>query len=333
MKKKEIYNDEIDLIDIFLVIKQNFLKIIFITLVPTILISIYLLNKSEDQILYDTRTEIEAISTFDLSEYKNYNLYANEIIVNDQTKKLNKSQIYFSNLNDDLNGEDYILFNKDYLLNLFLDKLKDREIFTQAIKKFSYINRENFNTEQEYDIAVKKLANKIKIVAKKNIQSKNSLMWGLEFESESVSKWESFLIFVEKETNDQVREYINQTFNSLIENQDRIKKFKIEDLKIEISNTKNDSNLKEQLLKNIELLIKDKKLKRLQDFFNLTPATDTNKFYAAKMAIYSTTYKNKAKILPKTKIVLSTAIFFFILGIIYTLISNSIKNRSKKYKS
>ena len=75
---------------------------------------------------------------------------------------------------------------------------------------------------------------------------------------------------------------MNKSFKNLIINEERLKKYQIEDLEIEILNSETDLKLKQKLLKNKQILIQDKKTERLEDLFQATPVLNPNKFYAAK---------------------------------------------------
>ena len=88
---------------------------------------------------------------------------------------------------------------------------------------------------------------------------------------------------------------MNKSFKNLIINEERLKKYQIEDLEIEILNSETDLKLKQKLLKNKQILIQDKKTERLEDLFQATPVLNPNKFYAAKIKVHSTIYSNQSK--------------------------------------
>ena len=323
--KKKINQKEIDLVDFFFIIKKNFIKIFSISLVSTILMIIYLLNQKPNQESYFTKTEIAPISTFDLSEYSAYNNYLKN--VSNKYKARNKSEKITEDIMEMVNQindfqHDLYYINKESLMELFIDQLKEREIFIEGIKKFDLINRDNFEFEKDFEDEVKKTANKINLINNKLNH------WNLEFQVSDIKKWNSFLFFIEKKTNEEVRKYLNKNFENLISNEERLKKYRIEDLEIEISNSENDLNLKQKLLKVKKILIQDKKTVRLKDIFQATPIIDSNKFYAAKIIVHSTLYTNKSKNLSNTPLILSTAIISFVIGIFYVFISHSIRVRS-----
>ena len=189
--KKKINKDEIDLIDFFFIIKKNFIKIFSISLVSTILMVIYLFNQNSDQQIYSTKTEIMPISTFDLSEYLAYNNYLKNVLKKykeiNNPKKISKDNIDMEN---DVNDPQQELFyiNKDNLIELFIDQLKEREIFIEGIKKFDLINRDNFKYEKDFQDEVRKVANSI------NITKENTNNWNLVFQVSNI-KMEFISIF------------------------------------------------------------------------------------------------------------------------------------------
>ncbi len=329
---KKTYSDEIDLIDIFLVIKQNFIKVLLITFVFISLMFIYLFSQKSEQIRYTAKTKILPISTFDVSDYSAYNSYLKEYSLKKQYKlfKKNKgdSNIAFSlgapNLTDNFN-----LINKKILLDLFIDKLKEREIFIEAIKKFDLVNEENFQFQSEYENKVREIANKINII---NYTNEPTLIpdWNLVFQVTNKDKWDSFLYYVEDKTNEEVRKYLIENFNRLVSHENKLKKYKIEDLDVLIQNNQGNSEIQEKFLKEKKVMITDKSMKRLKDLFNTTPLLEKDKFYASKMIIHSTKYNIKTKQTSKKVSLISIAIIGFIFGIIYVIIFNSVKNRAKK---
>ena len=330
MKKKN--SDEIDLIDIFIVIKQNFIKVLLITIVFICLMFIYLISQKSEQISYTAKTKILPISTFDVSDYSAFNSYLKEYSLKKQYKLFKKdegdSNIAFNietpNLIDNFN-----LINKRILLDLFIDKLKEREIFIEAIKKFDLVNEENFQFQSEYENKVREIANRINII---NYTNKPSLTpdWNLVFQVTNKDKWDSFLYYVEDKTNEEVRKYLIENFNRLVSHENNLKNYKIEDLDVLIQNNQGDSKLQEKFLKDKKMMITDQSMKRLQNLFITTPLLDKEKFYASKLIVHSTEYNIKTQQTSKKVSLISIAVIGFIFGIIYVIIFNSVKNRAKK---
>ena len=330
MKKKN--NQEIDLIDIYFILHKNLLKIILITVIPTILSIIYIFNQNPNQIKFNINTQIEPISVFNVSEYRSYNSYVKRYLMYGKLNENNLSQNFQQSSGNEklilnevlkLNDENLII-NKQTLLNLFIDKIKERAIFIEGIKKFGLIKREDFISQQDYENAAKSFANKIVI----NKSEKKNNIWNIQFQISDLNKLDLFLLFVEEKANEEVRKYLNETFDKLILNVERLNKYEIEDLDIEISNSKDDLELQKKLLKDKKLITENKHTQRLKNLFESTPILDSSKFFAANILTHSTKTTNVTKKNKSSKIVFIIAIISFILGIIFVIISNSIKKRA-----
>lgn len=332
MKKKNY--DEIDLVDIFIVIKKNFFKVLLITFIFISLMFIYLKSQKSPQASYTAVTKISPISTFEVSNYSTYNSYLKEYFLNKQYKMFVKNQgdtNFEVNLATPTLIDTFTLIGKKNLINLFIDKLEEREIFIDAIKKFDLVNKENFQSKSEYEDQVREIANKINIINKSN---KNDSIdgWNLIFQVTDKDKWQSLLYYVEEKANEEVRKYLNENFNRLILHENTLKEYKIEDLEILIKNNKDNLKIQEEFTKDKQILVTDRSTQRLQELFDTTPILDKEKFYASKMIIYSTKYISKTTQMSNKVPLISISIIGFVFGIVYVVIFNSIKKRAKKYK-
>ena len=234
-KKNIKYDDEINLVEIFLTIWNHKLKIFLITAVAVILMfGFQTIQKRPTIILFQANTEIKSISTFDEFEYETYNYYLEKI----RSKKITASKAYTQGpvVQKSLNLK---TINKDYLFKLFIDKINDNQLSTEAIKKFSLIEPSDYNSSFEYENAVMKLASSIKVLNYKNhgkkIKSNELPYWNLEFNTDNKNKWENALKFIESKANKQIQKYLYETFNTLILNLEKLKKYEIEDIEVEIS--------------------------------------------------------------------------------------------------
>ena len=234
-KKNIKYDDEINLVEIFLTIWNHKPKIFLITAVAVILMfGFQTIQKRPTIILFQANTEIKSISTFDEFEYETYNYYLEKI----RSKKITASKAYTQGpvVQKSLNLK---TINKDYLFKLFIDKINDNQLSTEAIKKFSLIEPSDYNSSFEYENAVMKLASSIKVLNYKNhgkkIKSNELPYWNLEFNTDNKNKWENALKFIESKANKQIQKYLYETFNTLILNLEKLKKYEIEDIEVEIS--------------------------------------------------------------------------------------------------
>ena len=220
--KKKIEIDEIDLIQVFINIWNNKLKIAVITLIFVFLsVGQYFIFKPK----FTAKTEILPINIFENNLYSSYNsLLAH-------TKKSEDQRI--SNI------------NKNYLLNLFLEEMQTKEIVVKAIKDFQLIDRKKFDNEDKYLKAVKKKALKLDLLRPVNVDGKSKKVkprvnWTIKFQIYDVDKWESALRFIENEINNKIQKYLKGYFNTTLNNLKLLDQFELEDLDLKIKNLKND---------------------------------------------------------------------------------------------
>lgn len=163
-KIKSQYNDEIDLLEIVLTIWNNKLKVFLITAVAVVSMFAFLTIKKHAP-EYMATTEIRPISIFDELEYKTYNFYfsmMNPTILisllpeSDKEKKEEIILLSFKNI------------ERSYLINLFIEKLKDNTLFKNAIKKYGLVKKENYKDQQAYEDAVTRLASLINFLPPNN---------------------------------------------------------------------------------------------------------------------------------------------------------------------
>ena len=160
---KKIDNSDIDLIDLLLIIKKDYLKILIIIFLALTVTFIYSLNQKPNKVLLKARTEIKPISTFDVSEYELYNTYLKQngsgykkstSMYKKRDERLNDELLIYDKLNEEFFLYDKIeidksllnsfeIIDKKFLMDLFIDKLGENKIFNKAIKKFGLVKKEN----------------------------------------------------------------------------------------------------------------------------------------------------------------------------------------------
>jgi len=333
------------LIELLLTILENKWKIFFITLL-TIIITFSLLDKKKPtKQIYLSESKIEPISTFDEFEYELYNSYLNSIdkkSILHTTKEEGNSYDNFGKqkLIRRENIEIYKIIdhttfkniNKYYLLNLFIDKLNENSLFIYAVKKFNLIKREDYPNDELYEKAVTKLASSIKLTQNEdtNENDKKKRTWIISFKTEDIGSWENFLSYIEKSTNEEIQKYLYNSFTKLIQNEKRLKDYKIEDIDWEIENNGVDLPYINDLERMKKKIITNKSIDRLEKLFAKTPIENENNFIAAKIRIQSTNYTNITKNRyerSNTAKLLISALLGLIFSVFFVLISKAIKNR------
>lgn len=239
--KKRTKSNEIDIIEIFINIWQNKLKITAITLIFIVLSAItYILFKPK----INTRTEIIPISVFENNLYSAFNsivLNLNNIQKNNKKKEDNSE-------NEEITKDNQLKkIDKESLLNFYVQELQGREIIIKAIKKFEILNPKKYKNLDEYSEAVDKMALQVKLLRPVNIDGKLRVEsrpnWIIEFKVHDRKKYEQMLNSINIEINKKVKNYIKSNFNLILKNLRLLKKFEIEDLDIKIKHAQKNYEL------------------------------------------------------------------------------------------
>jgi len=250
--KKIPVNEEIDFIEVILTIWQNKWKIVFIT--ASILIIGYLYQNIQDRkITYTAVTEIKPISAFDEFKYDTYNLYIDRNTLEKKSSErgaMSETDRLMDNLekvikDDEVKTEERVnssfqKINKTFLINLYIDKINQRTILKDAIKKFELIKEENYDSIQIYENEVSKLAASVELLPPKlNAldEEENRLNWQIRFKTANIDKWNNLLKYIEKPINEEVRVYLKEVYEKLVLDEKILKNYKIEDLDQNISNS------------------------------------------------------------------------------------------------
>ena len=225
--KKRIESDEIDLIEVIVNIWNNKLKIATITAIFIIISAgLYFAIKPP----LNAKTEILPITIFENNLYSPYNS-----LLAPQTQSGDENIITQQRLNN---------INKNYLLSLFLEELRTKEIIIEAIKKYQLIDQSKFNDENKYSEAVEKYALSIDLLRPVNVdgskRGETRLNWIIEFKVNDQKKWEQALSFIEIEINKNIQKYLIENFNITLNNLKLLNQFKLEDLELKIKSVKND---------------------------------------------------------------------------------------------
>ena len=355
---KNAHSDEIDLLDLGLIIWRRKWTVVLIVLITVILIITFQLNKKPGKTI--AITEIKPISLYDEAKYQIYNAFIKEITF--ETKIINKNKTELGQLEENYKNnlnqvtENYILndninyilndnimnnyqlkfqrldinnINKEFLFELFLEKVQTRSNLVNFLKKFNYLKNEDFLNNREYDEAILKLAssitfNKIQTEDRK-LTNKDLSPLIIQFETHDSQKWEKFLEFIEKEINLDIQKKLEQMFSNYVNLIKKIIKFKIEDIDEEINLTISEKNKKLLEVKKDNLL-QNKYVERIEMIFSESPMSNSEEFYAGNIIAESSNYKIYQQTSLK-KIVLVSVILGLILGILYVLLGNAIQKR------
>lgn len=335
---KKINNNEIDLSEIILSLINNKWKIILITLITTFfaLVIFQTQTKNNNEVIFLAETKIVSNSIFEDYEYEAFNIFIDNLRSkniflpnqNDKDKKENSEDlsIVFTrhfNLFENFNFDQ---INRLFLLELFIEKIEQKDFFIKSIIKYNLIDKEKFKNDEDYEKAVLKLASSIKI--EKIKEDEITRFAKITFKTNDKENWEKFLNFIEKSANKEIQNYLQKKFNLVILNIEKISSYIIEDIQFEITNNKDNLKNILELNKIKRRIIESRDLNRLKNLYNDTPIINSNNFTAAKIKFQSTEYQDITKYPTSIiKIIIIASLLGLLLGIIYVLIVNVVQNR------
>ena len=218
---KSQLDDEVDLLGLFITIWNNKSKVFFIAFVAVIIMfGFQVVTKHVPE--YVATTEIRPISSFDELEYKSYNLYYGK--TNQEFKKPfsvvrleknNETQIE-KEIREEEEKEFAMLafqpIGKKYLINLFIEKLKENTLFKNEIKRYGMVKKEDYKDQQAYEDEVTRVASLIKYLPpnRNNKQGNIENNWRIQFVTDDKQVWKNFLKNINKPANEEIRLHLNK---------------------------------------------------------------------------------------------------------------------------
>tara|TARA_E500000178_G_C17012557_1_gene751256 strand:- start:783 stop:1811 length:1029 start_codon:yes stop_codon:yes gene_type:complete len=339
LKKDFKQSGEIDLVEMAIILWKNKWKIFLTSFIAAIIAIVYQASQDPIKLSYVAKTEIRPISTFDEFDYEVYNSYLKNVGSQQMNYAIQYKDkaVIINEANMDMDNSSFKNINKSYLINLFIERLNENSFFTNLIKESELIKKENYKDDVDYENAILKTAENIKLTSINNESEDikadfiRTNSWLIQYKTDDKESWEKFLKYVEKSTNLSIQNYLISTFENLIKNQKEIKKYRIEDINLEIKNIENDEALKNKLLTNRQRLKDEKDIERLVFAFETTPLSKKNEFQAAKILYTTTFYENIGKKrTPFLALIIMSIVFGGLTGIFYVLFKNALENRRQK---
>ena len=305
--KKNLVNNEIDLIEVFQIIwrKKNYVILsIVISLFLALLTHIYLV-KFNIKIKLDTITKVSPIQIVEESNYQNYSL-ALQLVVEPLTQHYLNSDSQMSTntkrlqlLEDSYrysreNSVEISNITKNFLFKMFLEEISQRNHLENLIKKFNLIKEENYPNKIKYKNAIDEIISNIRILNLDNVSSKNEFYQiTIEYQTDNINNWENFLEFLEVETNLTIRTKLIRMFNNYLDYLRIIQNFQTEDIKDLLLTAQND---KEKII--LEKRLGELKLKKHIERLNVI----FNSSHSSSLVIYIMFFKwnASANVLPSS---------------------------------
>ena len=305
--KKNLVNNEIDLIEVFQIIwrKKNYVILsIVISLFLALLTHIYLV-KFNIKIKLDTITKVSPIQIVEESNYQNYSL-ALQLVVEPLTQHYLNSDSQMSTntkrlqlLEDSYrysreNSVEISNITKNFLFKMFLEEISQRNHLENLIKKFNLIKEEDYPNKIKYKNAIDEIISNIRILNLDNVSSKNEFYQiTIEYQTDNINNWENFLEFLEVETNLTIRTKLIRMFNNYLDYLRIIQNFQTEDIKDLLLTAQND---KEKII--LEKRLGELKLKKHIERLNVI----FNSSHSSSLVIYIMFFKwnASANVLPSS---------------------------------
>ena len=203
-----IYDDEIDLLSLIQTVWDGRWKIASIIVISLLLV--FGFNIVKPNTTFTSSTEIKPITSY---EFDRYSLF---------------------------NATGVFEIKRQTLLNLYIEQIEEGSLLENAVDKFNLINKNDFDSESEYNDTIEKFVSEIEIL--KPIKEKNEIRLHhvLSAEYNDKDKWKELITFVNNEANRKVKASIINRFSTVISIQKQKKDFALEDINIKIDNVKND---------------------------------------------------------------------------------------------
>mgnify|MGYP005991322627 FL=1 len=238
MQNNKINSGEIDFKEIIITIWNGKWKIIF-TLVITLIIGFIYKNHNKDMPKNFTAvSEIHPIITLEEYKYSSLNnvMFRKKRQINTKEDEKQKNLYVIYNITDysnDINNN-FINVTKEKLFDLYIENLNQKTLFVDAIRKYKLLDQSQYANEQAYSIAIKKLASSINISVTENKDKKLEdvifLKGTIKINYNNEKKWKDVLKYVDKATNNALRENLNAQFQRAIAEKRKNREYQIEDI-------------------------------------------------------------------------------------------------------
>ena len=131
---------------------------------------------------------------------------------------------------------------------LFIEQLDTRLLFEDAFRKYAVLDKNDYETETDFNKAIIELAAAISLLPPINVdgtaKGESRRHWTIEFEFNDKEKWLNALADVKAKANQNVRELIRDNFTTTLAAAEKKKAFEIEDISTTINNALSDYDRK-----------------------------------------------------------------------------------------
>ena len=206
------YSDEVDLVELIQVVWDG--KLVILTFVFVSLAAAFGFTTSRPAPDFLAMSQIKPILTEEEEKYRRFN----------------EVGIY--------------QVDADELLALFIEQLDSRQVFQQLLEKHRLLERNDFDSDEDFNDALVAFASSINIAPPTDEDSQqigaDAKHWTLSFEYNDRDKWLALLKDLSLETTDQVQRLVTTQFLNITETVITKRAFEVEDLNVAINNAFDD---------------------------------------------------------------------------------------------
>ena len=208
MKKKQA-SDEIDLLEFFITIMNNKMKIILIAILTMAIVFSFKISEENNNKDNQTKitTRLKAISLLEETQQNYLDL-----------------ELYVDSIDIEL--------NRFTLFDLFI-KILDAEK-KELVRNFNFIKKENYENEEAYNIALYEIVSSIEIVQLKGKRTTEATIKFFSKNEDMSNKWVNFLKTLEYSINKKTQKYLKDLISNKIKNAKVLQNNAIEDIEKEI---------------------------------------------------------------------------------------------------
>ena len=229
------YSDEIDLLEFFQTIWDGKFKIAGVIVMAVLGVVGFFYTQPAPS--FTAKTEVKPITSDIANRYQISNSLGFFEVYSDKDKKTDKTKTKTKT-------KAVVRF----LDELFIEQLDTRLLFEDAFRKYAVLDKNDYETETDFNKAIIELAAEISLLPPINVdgtaKGESRRHWTIEFEFNDKEKWLNALADVKAKANQNVRELIRDNFTTTLAAAEKKKAFEIEDISTTIDNALSDYDRK-----------------------------------------------------------------------------------------
>ncbi|MDA8614990.1 hypothetical protein N9L55_02695 [Alphaproteobacteria bacterium] len=222
------HTDETDLLQIIQTIWDGRITIISFVIASALTVAgLFVFMPAPD---FVATTEIRHAKVAEIDRYRAFN----DSKLFDLAIKLEDEELAKSD------GDRLYKIDAEFLLELFIEQLRDNELRIEVIKKYNLLDKKDFKSDADFDDAVREFASSLSVSMPANMEGEtrdeNPSNWTFTAEFNDQDKWIDFLKKYKAVVNEKARETIQSQFLNIVSSVEIQRENDIESLNIDIEN-------------------------------------------------------------------------------------------------